>query len=114
MEIFKENKISKWKQIIKKLHNSKTVDQERLNTIENQLSKGNTLYNSDIKYLNELSNRIEKLENVELNKSLEDSHKQNIEGELQLIDQLHQKEIGDFFKTGINKKLPNGRTTIIV
>jgi DNA replication protein DnaC len=95
MEISRENKLSKWKQIIKKLHNSKIADQERLNTIENQLSEGTTLYNNDIKYLNEKFNQLQNFQNT-TNETSETQQKPNFEQELQLIDQLHQKEIGDF------------------
>ena len=53
MELFKEDKFSKWKHILKKIHNAKTVDTKRLDTIETLLEKGQSPFSSDINYIEE-------------------------------------------------------------
>jgi len=53
MEIFNESKLSKWKTILKKLNKTKIADPKRLDTIENQIDKGKSPYDSDIEYLKE-------------------------------------------------------------
>ena len=94
MEISKENKLTKWKKIIKKLHNTKIADTERLDIIENQIDTNNSLYNDDLEYLKNKHKQLQEFQTP--SETSEDSKKLNFERELQLIEQLHQKEIGDF------------------
>src|SRR3972149_12102062 len=97
MEIFTEDKHSKWKEILNKLHKTKSADPDRLNTIENQLDVGKPLYNSDMDYLENKYNQLEKFQTINPNESYQkDTNKPNYERELQMIIQLHQKEIGNF------------------
>ena len=97
MEIFKENKREKWKHILNKLHKTKIADQDRLNTIKDQLDEGHPLYNADVTYIENKYKQLEKFQTVDLNESPQkDEQKPNYERELQMIVQLHQKEIGNF------------------
>ena len=97
MELFKEDKFAKWKNILKKLHNTKIIDPQRLDVIESQLEKGQPPLVSDINYLEEKFRQFEQFlaNQASLNQHGE-AKKQNYEHELHLIEQLHQKEIGDF------------------
>ena len=96
MEIFKEDKFSKWKHILKKLHNTKTVDPKRLDSIETKLEKDQTPYSSDINYLEEKYQQMKDSETKANQTSQKDEKKPNFEHELHLIEQLHEKKIGDF------------------
>jgi len=96
MEIFKEDKFSKWKHILKKLHNTKTVDPKRLDSIETKLEKDQTPFRSDINYLEEKYQQMKDLETKANQISKKNEKKPNYDFELQLIEQLYQKEIGDF------------------
>src|SRR3990170_3793247 len=97
MELFKEDKFSKWKHILKKLHNAKIVDPQRLDTIETQLEKGQSPFSSDINYLEEKYKEFEQYLTTHPNITpKEDAKKPNFEREMQMIEQLHQKEIGNF------------------
>jgi len=97
MELFKEDKFSKWKHILKKLHNAKIVDPQRLDTIETQLEKGQSPFSSDINYLEEKYKEFEQYLTTHPNiPPKEDAKKPNFEREMQMIEQLHQKEIGNF------------------
>ena len=97
MELFKENKFSKWKHILKKLHNTKNVDPKRLDTIETQLEKGQSPFSSDINYLEEKYKQLQSFDISNPNQtSKKDEKKPIFENELHLIEQLHQKKIGDF------------------
>ena len=93
MEIFKEDKLSKWKHILKKLYNTDIADKQRLNTIKNQLDKEKPLYNSDISYL---ENKYEQINHSSKNVNQKTSDNNKFDAELKIIEQLHQKEIGDF------------------
>src|SRR3990172_4608537 len=97
MELFKEDKFSKWKHILKKLHNAKIVDPQRLDTIQTQLEKGQSPFSSDINYLEEKYKEFEQYLTTHPNIiPQEDVKKPNFEREMQMIEQLHQKEIGNF------------------
>ena len=97
MEIFKENKREKWKHILNKLHKTKIADQDRLNTIKDQLDEGHPLYNADVTYIENTYKQLEKFQTIDLNMSPQkDEQKPNYERELQMIEQFHQKEIGNF------------------
>src|SRR3972149_12279724 len=97
MEIFKENKREKWKHILNKLHKTKIADQDRLNTIKDQLDEGHPLYNADVTYIENTYKQLEKFQTIDLNESPQkDEQKPNYERELQMIEQFHQKEIGNF------------------
>lgn len=96
MELFREDKLSKWKHIIKKLHNSKDAD-PRLDTIKNLVEKGQAPYDSDLSYLEEKYKQFEEyLKNNQDKLAQSDEKKSNYEQELQMIIQLRQNEIGDF------------------
>ena len=96
MEIFKEDKFSKWKHILKKLHNTKTVDSKRLETIHTQLEQGQSPFRSDINYLEEKYQQMKDSETKTIKEPERNEKKPSFEHELQLIEQFHQKEIGDF------------------
>jgi len=97
MELFKEDKFSKWKHILKKLHNAKTVDPQRLDTIQTQLEKGQSPFSSDINYLEDKYKEFQQYLITHPNITpKEDAKKPNFEREMQMIEQLHQKEIGNF------------------
>lgn len=97
MELFKEDKFAKWKHILKKLHNTKIVDPKRLDVIETKIEKGQPPPNSDITYLEEKYRQFEEfLANEAAKNQQTEAKKPDYERELQLIEQLHQKEIGDF------------------
>lgn len=113
MELFREDKLSKWKHIIKKLHNSKDAD-PRLDTIKNLVDKGQAPYESDLSYLEEKYKQFEEyLKNNQDQVSQSDAKKPNYEYELQMIIQLHQKEIGDFSRLeSIKNYLTAGQTLL--
>jgi len=96
MELFKEDKFSKWKHILKKLHNTKTVDSKRLDSIETKLENDQTPFSSDINYLEEKYQQMKDSETKPNQTSQKDEKKPNFDNELHLIEQLHEKEIGDF------------------
>ena len=97
MEIVKENKFAKWKHIIKKLHTTKIADPNRLDTIETELEKGKEPIHNDIDYLEEKYEQLQDFKTINQNASiLKDEKKPNFERELEIIKQLHQKEIGNF------------------
>ena len=80
MEIFKEDKLSKWKHILKKLYNTDIADKQRLNTIKNLEDKYKQISNFAQK---ETSTKTDEVKN-------------KFDAELKIIEQLHKKEIGDF------------------
>ncbi len=96
MELFKEDKFSKWKHILKKLYNTKTVDSKRLDSIETKLENDQTPFSSDINYLEEKYQQMKDSETKPNQTSQKDEKKPNFDNELHLIEQLHEKEIGDF------------------
>ncbi len=97
MEIFREDKISKWKHILKKISKSKNADTERLNTIKNQIEKQQSPSESNIGYLEEKYKEInQSTVSTQLDSSQDTEKKPNLESELKIIEQLHQKKIGDF------------------
>ena len=94
MELFREDKLSKWKHIIKKLHNSKDED-PRLETIKTLVDKGESPFGADLSYLEEKYKQFEEyLKNNP--EQTQQTRGQKYEHELQMVLQLHQKEIGDF------------------
>ena len=97
MEIFRREKKSEWKNIIKDLKNSKICDQERLDSISNSLKEGKTLFESDRVYL---ESKIKELAELKKSNSLESNPiktiDQNAEKYLKMIKSLNQKEVGDF------------------
>jgi len=94
MEIFNESKLSKWKTILKKLNKTKIADPKRLDTIENQIDKGKSPYDSDIEYLKEKYAQWKESDSEETPQ--ETIKKLNYDTELKIIEYMHQKEIGDF------------------
>ncbi len=94
MEIFNESKLSKWKTILKKLNKTKNADPKRLDTIENQIDKGKSPYDSDIEYLKEKYAQWKESDSEETPQ--ETIKKLNYDTELKIIEYMHQKEIGDF------------------
>jgi len=94
MEIFNESKLSKWKNILKKLNKTKIADPKRLDTIENQIDKGKSPYESDIEYLEK--KYAEWTESDSEETPQETIKKLNYDTELKIIEYMHQKEIGDF------------------
>ena len=97
MEIVKENKFTKWKHIIKKLHTTKIADPNRLDTIETELEKGKEPIHNDIEYLEEKHEQLQEYKTINQNEPiLKEEKSPNFERELEIIKQLHQKEIGNF------------------
>jgi len=94
MEVFNESKLSKWKTILKKLNKTKIADPKRLDTIENQIDKGKSPYESDIEYLEEKYAQWKESDSEETPQ--ETIKKLNYDTELKIIEYMHQKEIGDF------------------
>ena len=95
MEIIKEDKLAKAKHILKKFYSTNTADPKRSNTVKDQLDQNQPLQNTDIKYLedkykpsNFQAPKPEDLQN--------ETKRPNFEKELKMIDQLHQRETGDF------------------
>ena len=93
MEVFNESKLSKVKHILKKLNKAKIADPTRLHNIKNQIDKGISPYDSDIEYLEEKYSQL--IESVSDKTPQTIKNKPN-SGELEMIKQMHQKEIGDF------------------
>ena len=93
MEISNVDKQSKWKNIVHKLHNTKQNNTDSLKTIKTQTGDKETLYKS-----NENSSSKNNLESSKTNTESPQKDQKRViyEHELQLINQLHQKEIGDF------------------
>ena len=97
MELFKEDKFTKWKHILKKLHETKVADPQKIDNIENQIEKGQPPQSSDLDYLEEKFKEFQQYLKTHQNETKkEDAKKPNFERELQMIEKLHQKEIGDF------------------
>ena len=94
MTLFNESKLSKWKTILKKLNKTKNADPKRLDTIENQIDKGKSPYDSDIEYLKEKYAQWKESDSEETPQ--ETIKKLNYDTELKIIEYMHQKEIGDF------------------
>ena len=94
MALFNESKLSKWKTILKKLNKTKIADPKRLDTIENQIDKGKSPYESDIEYLEEKYAQWKESDSEETPQ--EPIKKLNYDTELKIIEYMHQKEIGDF------------------
>ena len=93
MELFKEDKFSKWKHILKKLHNAKIVDPQRLDTIETQLEKGQSPFSSDINYLEEKYKEFEQYLTTHPNiPPKEDAKKPNFEREKEKIKKNNTKK----------------------
>ena len=83
MEIFREDKISKWKHILKKISKSKNADTERLNTIKNQIEKQQSPSESNIGYLEEKYKEINQSKvSTQLESSQNTEKKPNLESEL--------------------------------
>ncbi len=115
MEIFRENKISKWKHILKKISKSKNADTERLNTIKNQIEKQQSPSESNIGYLEEKYKEInQSTVSTQLDSSQDAEKKPNLESELKIIEQLHQKKIGDFSRLeSIRNYLMDGQPLLL-
>lgn len=95
MEVVKENKFAKWKHIIKKLHTAKNADPNRLDSIETKLENGDEPVNNDINYLEEKYEQLQDFKTINQESEKKDEKKPNFERELEIIKQLHQKEIGN-------------------
>ncbi len=97
MALFNESKLSKWKHILKKLNKTNIADPKKLHTIKNQIDSGASPYVSDIEYLEK---KYEQLKESQTSVSdeipQEIIQKRNYDPEFKMIEQMHQKEIGDF------------------
>ena len=92
MEVFNEDKGSKWKSILKKLHN-KDQDSEKLKTIKTQIDKDQSNYNNNINSQEETIKQEQPMQTISPQRN---EKKSDYDHEIHLINQLHQKEIGDF------------------
>src|SRR3990170_1361781 len=88
MEVFNEDKSSKWKNILNKLHNTKNQAPEKLEPIKTQIDADQSHYNN----INQKEDA--QLEQPKTTKN--DDKRTDYAYEMQLINHLHQKEIGDF------------------
>jgi tRNA A37 threonylcarbamoyladenosine biosynthesis protein TsaE len=110
MEIFKKEKTSEWKPIIKNLRKAQICDPERLDSISNALKSGRSLFESDRTYL---ESKIQELQQSEPENSFQSNPLKTISEEsvkhLDMIKKLHQKEIGNFSRLeSINNYLNDG------
>jgi len=97
MEIIKEDKLAKCKHILKKFYNTNISNPKQANTIEDKLDTNHPLQNTDSRYLEGKNKQIDSLQTPKPDVDLQKSAKRNeFEKELKMIEQLHQKEIGDF------------------
>lgn len=90
MEVSDVDKSSKWKNILNKLHNTKNQAPEKLEPVKTQIDVDQSHYNNT-----------NQKETVNLEQPKKESPKMNENRtdyayEMQLINHLHQKEIGDF------------------
>src|SRR3989304_3508967 len=90
MEVSDIDKSSKWKNILNKLHNTKNQAAEKLIPVKTQIDVDQSHYNNT-----------NQKETVNLEQPKTESQKNNEKRtdyayEMQLINHLHQKEIGDF------------------
>ena len=92
MEVFNEDKGSKWKSILKKLNN-KDQDSEKLKTIKTQIDKDQSNYNNNINSQEETIKQEQPMQTISPQRN---EKKSDYDHEIHLINQLHQKEIGDF------------------
>src|SRR3989304_9463236 len=101
MEVFNEDKGSKWKSILKKLHN-KDQDSEKLKTIKTQIDKDQSNYNNNINSQEETIKQEQPMQTISPQRN---EKKSDYDHEIHLINQLHQKEIGDFSRIESIKNL---------
>ena len=91
MEVFNEDKGSKWKGIFKKLNN-KEQNSEKL-IVKTQIDEDQSTYKSDISTQDESTKQEQPVQTVSPKSN---EKKSDYDHEIHLINQLHQKEIGDF------------------
>src|SRR3989304_5752913 len=97
MEIIKEDKLAKCKHILKKFYNTNISNSKQIKTIEGKLDTNQPIQNTDSRYLEGNNKQIDSLQTPKPDVDLQKSAKRNeFEKELKMIEQLHQKEIGDF------------------
>ena len=89
MEVSNVDKGSKWKNILNKLHN-KDQSPEKLEPVKSQFDADQSRYNNT----NQQENA--KLEQPKKESQKNDDKRTDYAYEMQLINHLHQKEIGDF------------------
>ena len=92
MEVFNEDKGSKWKSILKKLHN-KDLDSEKLKSIKTQTDKDQSNFNNNVSSQEETIKQEQPIQTISPQRN---EKKSDYDHEIHLINQLHQKEIGDF------------------
>src|SRR3989304_5818472 len=90
MEVSDVDKSSKWKNILNKLHNTKNQAPEKLEPVKTQIDADQSRYN--------ITNQKEdaKLEQPKKESPKMNENRTDYAYEMQLINHLHQKEIGDF------------------
>ena len=91
MEVFNEDKGSKWKGILKKLNN-KERNSEKL-TVKTQIDEDKSNFNNNISSQAEITNQEQQIQTISPKSN---EKKSDYDHEIHLINQLHQKEIGDF------------------
>jgi len=91
MEVSDVDKSSKWKNILNKLHNPKDQAAKKLIPTKTQIDADESLYNNT-NYQKESTN----LEQPKTTSPKKDENRTDYAYEMQLINHLHQKEIGDF------------------
>src|SRR3989304_1714069 len=91
MEVSDVDKSSKWKNILNKLHNLKDQAAKKLIPTKTQIDADESLYNNT-NYQKESTN----LEQSKTTSPKKDEKRTDYAYEMQLINHLHQKEIGDF------------------
>jgi len=97
MTLFNESKLSKWKHILKKLNKTKIADPKKLHTIKNQIDKGASSYDSDIEYLEGMYEQLKESQTSDSDEIPQEIiQKRNYDTEFKMIEQMHQKKIGDF------------------
>src|SRR3989304_8439195 len=88
MEVSDVDKSSKWKNILNKLHNTKNQAPEKLEPVKTQIDADQSHYNN----INQKEDA--QLEPPKTTKN--DEKRTDYAYEMQLINHLHHKEIGDF------------------
>src|SRR3989337_427216 len=91
MEVSDVDKSSKWKNILNKLHNPKDQAAKKLIPTKTQIDADESLYNNT-NYQKESTN----LEQPKTTSPKMNENRTDYAYEMQLINHLHQKEIGDF------------------
>src|SRR3990170_5201958 len=91
MEVSDVDKSSKWKNILNKLHNPKDQAAKKLIPTKTQIDADESLYNNT-NYQKESTN----LEQPKTESQKNNEKRTDYAYEMQLINHLHQKEIGDF------------------